>query len=56
MLTVTVDVCANAPSKKRVICRMYELLEDPDPDRGDNCIPKEWLVQVIDRLSKPCAH
>jgi hypothetical protein len=61
VLSVTVDVCAKAPSKKRVICRMYELLEDLDSDSkspilGDDRIPREWLVQVIDRLSKPCEH
>ena len=61
MLQVTVDICALAPSKKRVVCRIYELLEELDGDvqqpiLGEDSIPREWLLQVLDRLSKPCDH
>ena len=49
MLTVAIDICAKPPSKKRVVCRLYELLEDLDRDAkipilGDDRIPREWLV------------
>jgi hypothetical protein len=42
VMAVTVDVCAKAPSKKPVL--------------GDNRIPRDWFIQVIDRLSRPCKH
>jgi hypothetical protein len=61
ILSVAIDVCARAPSKKRVVCRLYELLEDLDQDAkepilGDDRIPREWLLQLIERLSKQCDH
>ena len=61
ILTVAIDICTRAPTKKRVVCRLYELLEDLDRDSkfpilGDDRVPKEWLVQLIERLSKPCDH
>jgi hypothetical protein len=61
MLTVAIDICAKAPSKKRVVCRLYELLEDLDKDTkepilGDDRIPREWLVKLIERLSRQCDH
>ena len=61
MFSVAVDVCAKPPSKKRLICWLYKLLEDIDSGPkfsilNDDHIPREWLVRIIEQLSKQCEH
>ena len=60
-LQVQVDVCAKPPSKKRLLCWLYRLLEDLDgegPDHllGGGHLPREWLVHLIEQLSRKCGH
>jgi hypothetical protein len=61
MFSVTVDVCAKPPSKKRLVCWLYKLLRDIESGEkysildGDH-IPREWLVRIIEQISKQCDH
>jgi hypothetical protein len=58
---VQLDVCAKPPSKKRLLCWLYQILEaidggGPNPIHGDDHLPREWLVRLIEQLSKRCDH
>jgi hypothetical protein len=42
---VAIDICAKPPSKKRLLCWLYQILEDietdsNDPNLGDDHLPR----------------
>jgi hypothetical protein len=61
ILSVKTDICAKPPSKKKVLCRLYELLYEADMIYsgqivGAETLPLNWIWRLIENISKPCEH